>query len=432
MSAPRRLVRNAGDYGEPVEAEGGAVEVLPGQLDIVAAAAAAEAEALERMPVEAAELAAGQDGAAAVVVAPATEGPLSLAALDALLAEAEDRSHAVETKSTYRKSTRSWVAFCQRHGLTPFPAAARDLGRWAADQAARGLSPNTIKTRASAIRSVHRRPDLAGLPDPAAPWPVPELGEVDKVVRRHARDLSDNGWKPDKAEALLLADLRRIKRHMAPEGVFRKGIELRDWAILMLGFAMGGRRSELSCLDIEDIALDPDDPQWMAVRICSSKTDQSGAGQVVMIKRAADSELCPVLAVFNLLTWYRMYKDSKGNPAPIVSGPLFRQMAGFGTHLTVHGESVSADALAGRMSGKAISQRYSKRSLDAQIPGYNGRLKRHKGHSGRRGGATEAARAGATHEKMCQHFRWVPGSQMAARYVEESDRRENNPMAAVL
>lgn len=358
------------------------------------------------------------------MTAAAPEGR-TLAELEAMLAEAAGRSHAANTKETYVKALRAFTRFCDAHGLTPvFPTTSRILGLWAADLVSRGRAPSTIKTWTSAIRSLHTRPALAGLPEPEAPYAVPALTEVEKVVRMHSRNLADSGWKPAKAEAMLLSDLRRIKKHMAPDGYFKKPIDLRDWVILTLGFAMGARRSELSCLDIDDIALDPDDPQWMMVRICSSKTDQAGNGQVVMIRRAADHAVCAVAAVFDWLTWLKMHG--------ITRGPLLRQASGLGTSLTVHGRAATPEALEGRMSGQAISLRYTKRSLDAQIPGFAGRLKRFTGHSGRRGGATEAARHGATHEQLCSHFRWVPGSAMAAAYVDQADKRAHNPMAAVM
>jgi integrase len=357
------------------------------------------------------------------VSAPALERP-TLAELRGIVDDAADKSHAENTKNTYAKSLRALEAFCAPHGLTPFPTTTEVLGLWAADQAWQRLAPSTIKTRASAIRSLHRRPELAGLPKPAEPYVQPDLDEVEKVVRTLSRDLAKKGWKPNRAEAMLLVDLRRIKANMAPKGVLRKGIDLRDWAILTLGFAMGARRSELSCLNIEDVALDPDDSQWLMVRICSSKTDQEGNGEVVMIKRAGDHTVCPVAAVFDWLTWLKMHGATRG--------PLLRQLAGNGDTLTTSGMATTPEGLEGRMSGKAISLRYSVRSLRAQIPGFAGRLKRFTGHSGRRGGATEAAKRGATHIQMCSHFRWSAGSRMALEYVDLADKRENNPMAAVM
>lgn len=358
-----------------------------------------------------------------------TGGPLqaearpSLDDLRAVVDDAADRSHADNTKATYRWSLNALTTFCEQYGIAPvMPCSAETLGQWAARQKLDGKSPNTILTRARAIRSIHRRPHLAGLPEPARPWPVPELLIVENVVRAHRKDLSLKGWVPNEAAAMLVSDLRKIRAHMAD---FRKGIDIRDWCILALGFAMGARRSELSCLNIEDIALDPDDDQFMMVRICSSKTDQEGRGTVVRIPRAREHQLCPVRATFELITWLRMRK--------INTGPLLRQMCGVGDTLHTSSESYgSSEAERSRLSGQAVSRVYSKRSMAAEIPGYAGRLKRHTGHSGRKGAATELAGAGATSEEICEHLRWKKGSEMAAHYVEGAALKADHPMTRVM
>jgi hypothetical protein len=59
-------------------------------------------------------------------------------------------------------------------------------------------------------------------------------------------------------------------------------------------------------------------------------------------------------------------------------------------------------------------------------------MERLTSHSGRRGGATETARAEAKTEELCDHFWWKRGSVMAAHYVAEVDARENNPIAPVM
>jgi integrase len=347
----------------------------------------------------------------------------SLEELRAVVDNAADRSHSDNTKATYRWSLNALTTFCAGYGISPvMPCSAVTLGDWAAAQMVAGKSPNTILTRARAIRSIHRRPQLAGLTPPAEPWPVPELVVVENVVRMHRRDLADRGWVPNEAAALLMSDLRRIRAHM---GDFRRGIDVRDWCILILGFAMGARRSELSCLNIEDIALDPDDDQFMMVRICSSKTDQEGRGTIVRIPRAREHALCPVRATFDLIMWLKMRK--------ITTGPLLRQMCGRGDKLQTAAESKGDNAAErSRLSGQAVSRVYSARSLAAEIPGYAGRLKRHTGHSGRKGAATELARAGATSEEVCEHLRWKKGSEMAAHYVEAAALKADHPMTRVM
>lgn len=356
---------------------------------------------------------------------------LSLAELDARLADTADKSHAANTHTTYTSAYKAFAEWCTFHALTPIiPTTTHRLGQFAEDQVSRGMAPATITTRCSAIRSIHRRPNLAGLPIPAVPYVLPDLTLVDDVVRKHRKELARAGWTPRQAEAMLLADLRKIKASMSENGGFRRGIDLRDWAILTLAFALGARRSEISCLDITDIAIDPDDPQWLMVRICFSKTDKNAAGEVIMVKRAQDHTVCAVAAVLAWIQWLYMYNAT--DERKVVAGPLFRQMAGKGDTLTTHGLATTADALTGRLGGQAICLVYTRRSVAAEIKGFRGRLKRFTGHSGRRGGATEAARAGATHTQMCDHFRWARGSKMVDLYIEEHDQKENNPMAAVM
>lgn len=346
---------------------------------------------------------------------------LALEELAALLDQAADRSHAANTRDTYEVSMRQFTQWCRTHGLSPLPADARTLGLFAAHLASLGRAPQTITTRVSAIRAVHRRPELIGLPVPPEPYPVPDAVQADRVIRAHRRDMAAKGWQPNRAEAMLLADLRRIRDSMD----FRRPIAVRDWAILTLGFAGGFRASELSCLNVEDIALDPDDPTWMWVRLCMSKTDQDAAGTMVMIRRGRDHSLCAVGAVLAWLGWLRTY-------AHVKSGPLWRHMTSRGDKLAHHGMARHPDALSGRMQRAGISLVFSRRSLAAGIPSKRGTIKRFTSHSGRRGGATEAARAGAREVEMCDHFRWVRGSKMAALYVAEADARENNPIARVM
>lgn len=334
----------------------------------------------------------------------------------ALVDDAGERSHSENTRKTYGWSWASWSAFCEDHGNDPgLPVDDRHLAAWAADQACKGKAPNTILTRARALRSLHVRPYLAGLDVPAEPYPQPSMVLVENVIRGHRKDLNRHGWEPKSAPAMLLADLRVIVHGMD----FRRAIDLRDHAILALGFYMGARRSELECLDIANVALDDDG--WLMIWLCSSKTDQDGNGTVVRIPPGGDLATCAVRAVMAWIAWLAARK--------VKSGPLFRCMNRYGNTLIIPAKAKHPDALAGRMSGEAICNVYTKRSIRAGVRGYLGRLKVLTGHSGRKGAATEAAANGATHEQLCDAFRWKRGSQMAARYIEATDLKANHPLA---
>jgi site-specific recombinase XerD len=67
--------------------------------------------------------------------------------------------------------------------------------------------------------------------------------------------------------------------------------ELRDRAVLLLGFAGAFRRSKRVALDVADIE---DVPEGLLVTIRRSKTDQEGQGRKVAIPRGEIA--CPVAA----------------------------------------------------------------------------------------------------------------------------------------
>jgi integrase len=67
--------------------------------------------------------------------------------------------------------------------------------------------------------------------------------------------------------------------------------EVRDRAILLVGFASGFRRSELAGLDVNDLE---GHPAGLLVRRRTSKTDQERAGRKVEIVYGADEATCPL------------------------------------------------------------------------------------------------------------------------------------------
>ena len=68
--------------------------------------------------------------------------------------------------------------------------------------------------------------------------------------------------------------------------------QLRDKAILLLGFASAMRRSELVALNVADLEWSS---EGVLLHIRRSKTDQEGLGQSVAVPRGATA--CPVAAL---------------------------------------------------------------------------------------------------------------------------------------
>jgi integrase len=86
--------------------------------------------------------------------------------------------------------------------------------------------------------------------------------------------------------------------------------QLRDRAILLVGFASAMRRSELVALNVEDLEWTS---EGVMIHIRRSKTDQEGMGASVAVPRGATA--CPVAA---LKAWIEA--------AGITEGAVFRRV----------------------------------------------------------------------------------------------------------
>ncbi|MEU4508832.1 hypothetical protein AB0G05_04995 [Nonomuraea wenchangensis] len=90
-------------------------------------------------------------------------------------------------------------------------------------------------------------------------------------------------------------------------------VGLRDRVVLVLGFALMGRRSELAALDIADLTFTAD---GLEVAIRRSKTDQDAFGEIVPLPYGSHPATCPVRVV---QAWLAMLEE-RG----VAEGPLLR------------------------------------------------------------------------------------------------------------
>jgi integrase len=149
-------------------------------------------------------------------------------------------------------------------------------------------------------------------------------------------------------------------------------IAIRDRALLLLGFAMAARRSELSALEVADIA---DDPAGLLITIRGGKTDQERKGATVAVVRGEVA--CPVEA---LKAWV--------SAAGITEGPVFRP-------INRH-RQVGSAALSGISIGQIVQRQAERIGLDPKAYG---------GHSLRAGFVTSAAKRGANVFKLMISWR---------------------------
>ncbi|MCB1825613.1 MAG: site-specific integrase [Candidatus Competibacteraceae bacterium] len=221
-------------------------------------------------------------------------------------------------------------------------------------------------------------------------------------------------------EALVRATLRGIRRQrgtaprqvaplereallalLAPLGASPR--DMRDRALLLLGFSAALRRSELVALTMADVAFGT---QGLTVTIRQSKTDQEGVGRTIGIPRAR-GPVCPVRA---LRAWLAMAAELRWAEEPASPAPLFRP-------LDRHGR-LAPQALSGHAVAVIVKQRAAAAGLDPAV---------YSGHSLRAGFCTAAARHGAPTWRIQQ----ISGHRTHAsleRYIRAGQLFDDHPL----
>lgn len=175
--------------------------------------------------------------------------------------------------------------------------------------------------------------------------------------------------------------------------------DIRDRAMLLIGFVTAMRRSELVALNVEDVE---NAPRGLMVTIRRSKTDQEGRGHQIAVPYGRTRH-CPVRALSHWLTF-----------AGIDAGPIFLSVNKHGHVLPV------------RVSGEAVSHVIKSRLTSA---GYD--PVPFSGHSLRAGFVTAAAMAGAPSHKIRQTTGHRSEASLA-RYIRQVDLFHDPAIARVL
>jgi hypothetical protein len=173
---------------------------------------------------------------------------------------------------------------------------------------------------------------------------------------------------------------------------------LRDRAVLLFGFAMAARRSELVALDVGDIE---ERAPGILVRVRRSKTDQEGVGQEVAILSGTEAETCPVRA---LHSWIQA--------AGITEGRVFRSV-------DRHGRV--GKGLSGRTIADIVKTCAARAGLEGDF----------SGHSLRAGFVTAAAESGVRAEAIAEHTRHR-STDMVRAYTRRADLFRSHPGEGLL
>ncbi|MFA1550104.1 tyrosine-type recombinase/integrase [Actinomadura chokoriensis] len=353
---------------------------------------------------------------------PAPSGEAAAAADRALSPEAAAMVTAGLADNTTRAYTRHWATFtrwCELTGRTPLPATRETLAEYVhhltgtTTQYGKPPAPGSIDAMLSCVQSAHK---LAGLgcdprlarmalrayrkqrathPDPALRHRVRRAPEIDvTALRAMITAIGD------------AADAGRIHPLRAE----------RDQLVLVLGFAMMGRRSEVAALDIEDLTFTT---RGLVIKVRKSKTDQDAVGNEVIIKHGRRPQTDPVALVRDWVS--RLAEPTQTKPA-ITSGPLLR---GIDKHGRLGG--TPGYAAPGPNTGRIDDETLNDIVRDAAIRADLDNAAAYTFHGLRAGAATSAAEAGAAPSTIQEHGRWT-SLAMVFRYWRRGSAWANNAL----
>ena len=261
------------------------------------------------------------------------------------------------------------------------PATSFEIAHYLSDNVSE-LAVATLERRLAAIAKAHRSAGLAS----------PTQDEMVTATMRGIRRV--HGTAQRQAKALLRDDL-----FVVLDAFGDRLKDVRDRALLLIGFAGGFRRSELVGLNVKDIEQAR---QGIIVTIRRSKTDQTGEGRRIAIPFGRTRH-CPVLAL-------EKWSEQSG----IGEGPIFRP-------ITRH-ERVCPT----RLSGEAVSVILKERMANIGIDPTE-----YSGHSLRSGFATSAAQAGASSWKIRAQTGHASDA-MLSRYIREGELFRDNAAGQLL
>ena len=202
------------------------------------------------------------------------------------------------------------------------------------------------------------------------------------------------GMAQREAQALQRDDLFEVLSRMGD-----RTIDVRDKALLLVGFAGAFRRSELvgfNFADVEHVG------RGIVLHLRRSKTDQTGRGRKIAIPHGR-TRWCPTRHLSDWLTLAR-----------IEQGPLFRSVDRHGHIAPV------------RLSGEAVATIIKRR---VKATGFDPAS--FSGHSLRAGFATSAVTAGASTFKIRAQT-GHKSDAMLARYIRNPDMFTDNAAGALL
>ena len=270
------------------------------------------------------------------------------------------------TLRAYQSDFRDFSLFCSKNGFSSMPTQPKIIALYITNLS-KSSKFSTLKRRIASISVLHK---LKGhYLDTKHPIIMENLHGIKRTI----------GSRQKAKKPILISDLKLIIKAIDKENI-------RDKALILIGFSGGFRRSELVNIYYDDIEFVP---EGVKILIKRSKTDQSGEGSIKAIPYFDNQEFCPVVALKNFIN----VKLSNLN-----EGKVF----------DISDKSVAL-----------IIKKYAEKAgLDSS---------KYAGHSLRSGFATTAAEFGAE-ERNIMAMTGHKTTQMVRRYIQEANLFKNNAL----
>jgi len=292
-----------------------------------------------------------------------------------------NNSKANNTLRAYKADFKDFSIFCIKNGLNSIPTEPKILSLYLTYLSSTSKF-STLKRRIASISVIHKM--KGHYLDTKHPIIMENLLGIKRI-----KGTNQKAKKPiliNNLKSIINVIDERLTYCGNPQLERTKAAEkqIRDKAIILVGFSGGFRRSELVNINYDEIEFVK---EGVKIFIKRSKTDQSGEGMTKAIPYFDKESFCPVIA---LKHWIEYSK--------IKSGKIFD------------------------ISDKSVALIIKKYAL---LAGLNPNM--YGGHSLRSGFATSAAEAGAE-ERNIMAMTGHKTTQMVRRYIQEANLFKNNAL----
>lgn len=181
---------------------------------------------------------------------------------------------AVNTQRAYKSDLKDFNEWCEINGQIPFPVSPETLAAYVS-HLADTCKWATINRRLAAISKLHQLNNSE----------TPTQNRIFKIVMEGIK--RTKGVRQKQAPAFKLNILKQLLRDFET----KTHADLRNKALLLLGFTGAFRRSELVALNVEDLNFTE---EGLVVSMQKSKTNQYGDYEEKAIFYSPEAVLCPI------------------------------------------------------------------------------------------------------------------------------------------